>query len=105
MYNSPATPTGTAPPLPSNTYTLVFPTGFPITTSPSAPATRAFTDQMVVSVGPYRFHTSPLRRPNSTLNSPANASPPHNTFNSLPPLQPLSISIRHLARVPCTTVP
>src|SRR5262249_46180135 len=104
MYNSPATPTGTNPPLSSSTYTCVFPIGFPITTSQPASLTRASVDQIVVSVGPYRFHTLLLRRTSASLNSPLNASPPHRTLIFSSPSQPLSISIRHVAAVACITL-
>src|SRR5262245_22214553 len=70
----------------------------------SSPLTSHTEDQMVVSVGPYTFHTSPTRStmlPDSSLGS---ASPPHNPLRSGPPSHPASSSIRHVAGVACITV-
>ncbi len=70
--------------------------------SPSA-LTRSINDQMVVSVGPYMFHTSP-RSTNSPANSAASASPPHKIFSPFFPFHPASTSMRHVAGVACIIV-
>src|SRR6266704_7223199 len=60
MYNSPRTPTGTGSMFRSSTYMVVLPIGRPMGTRVASPALAWWTeDQIVVSVGPYMFHTEP----------------------------------------------
>src|SRR5215471_16579824 len=76
----------------------------PVPTS-SLPLTRSMLDHIVVSVGPYMFHTSPLPSTNCLPNCRANPSPPLNTLYSPPlPHFPLSTSSRHIDGVACITV-
>ncbi|SFY52140.1 hypothetical protein STEPF1_05410 [Streptomyces sp. F-1] len=75
MYNSPATPGGTNRNRPSSTYTRVLAIGAPIGARPS-PASRALVDQMVVSVGPYMFHTAAPAPASADARAPSSASPP-----------------------------
>ena len=61
-------------------------------------------DQIVVSVGPYMFHTSP--RPPSSASARSRGAPRRRTAPSgaASPRQPASISMRHVAGVACMTV-
>src|ERR1051326_75654 len=61
-------------------------------TWPSADVTRWMVDQMVVSVGPYMFHSSAQRGSSASARSGGSASPPHSTFNCGDPLHPAAIS-------------
>src|SRR5256885_2047266 len=77
------------------------------TTPAPAPTdlTRLMADQMVVSVGPYRFHNSPPAARSRSANSPPSASPPHNFLNPVaPPLHPDSNSSLQVAGVACISV-
>ncbi len=56
---------------------------------------------MVVSVGPYRFHSSSQRSSSRSASSRDSASPPHSTLRRLSPFQPASINMRHVAGVAC----
>ena len=61
-------------------------------------------DQMVVSVGPYIFHSEPTRGSNCCARSSGSASPPHRTFRSGWPGQPVASSKRQVTGVACITV-
>ena len=67
-------------------------------------ATRSTVDQIVVSVGPYRFHSSPPPASSGAASSGGSASPPHSIRSPGPPVQPASSSSRHVAGVACSTV-
>ena len=67
--------------------------------------TRARDDQMVVSVGPYRFQTSGARVARASASSAASVSPPvHARNGGLLPSHPASTSRRQVAGVACMTV-
>src|ERR1700759_4626382 len=61
-------------------------------------------DQMVVSVGPYIFHTEDDREINLLASSRSSRSPPHRMVRSGEPVQPDSTRIRHVIGVACMTV-
>ena len=61
-------------------------------------------DQMVVSVGPYMFHSSPPSASRRSASSRGSASPPHSILRPGVPVQPLSSSSRQVAGVACNTV-
>src|SRR5438105_9005344 len=82
IYNSPATPTGSGCRWPSSTYVLVFPMGRPMGTGPSPTPTGYTVDQIVVSVGPYMFHTVGLLLDSALASSRGKASPPHRILRS-----------------------
>ena len=104
MYSSPATPGGVGWRLASSTNTCVLAIGRPIGTRVSADATRWMVDQMVVSVGPYMFHSSAHRGSSARTRSGGRASPPHRIFRLGEPLHPAATSARHSAGVACITV-
>src|SRR5215471_11893080 len=66
--------------------------------------TRDTVDQIVVSVGPYKFHNDEHRGINSLAKSGGIASPPQRIFNPSQPGHPLSRSIRQVIGVACITV-
>src|ERR1700678_2281199 len=68
-----------------------------------ASVTRYIVDQMVVSVGPYMFHSCPQRGISFFARSPEKASPPHNALRLMLPSQPDSISSDHVAGVACNS--
>src|SRR5438552_18919257 len=105
MYNSPRTPTGTGSIFRSSTYMVVLAIGRPIGTTAGSPALAWWTeDQIVVSVGPYMFHTEPQPAKSSSAIEPERDSPPHRTFRRGLPVQPAASNICQLAGVPCITV-
>ncbi|MFT3764373.1 MAG: hypothetical protein QM820_02450 [Minicystis sp.] len=67
-------------------------------------ASRCTQDQIVVSVGPYMFHTDPERSTRRSASSRGTASPPMSTFSSPSPAQPASSSSRNVVGVACSTV-
>src|SRR5579864_2511481 len=71
--------------------------GFPFSTALTA-------DQMVVSVGPYMFHSEAHLGSNSSANCRGHASPPHRIFKWGLPCHPESSSSLHVERVACITV-
>src|SRR2546427_11609936 len=77
--------------------------GRPIVTLPSA-VTRLTDDQIVVSVGPYRFHTSPASGTSSLARSRGSASPPQRILRFVSPVHPAVLNIFHVAGVACITV-
>ena len=108
MYSSPGTPTGHGMPFGSRTWIHVFAMGRPSDTAslPSLrPAGRVASvmsltiDQIVVSVGPYRFQTRRHRDRISWANAGVSASPPHSATSRAVAAHPLSTSIRHVAGV------
>src|SRR5882724_85277 len=105
MHSSPATPTGTICWFSSSTTNCVSPIPAPRRIFLLPLSTFHNPDQIVVSVGPYRFHTSALLAVSSFANSTLSASPPHSTFSSGTPSHPPLISICHPAGVHCITVP
>src|SRR5271157_791150 len=104
INSSPVTPIGTGRKRRSSTYTRVFAIGRPIGIGVSADVIRQVVDQMVVSVGPYKFQRDEQRGSSSAVNGGSNTSPPQRIFMSLRPFQPLSISIRQAIGVACITV-
>nr|WP_314413679.1 hypothetical protein [Streptomyces sp. DSM 40484] len=76
--------------------------GDPIAGTP--PPTGSHTDQIVVSVGPYMFHTPAVRSTNAPAKESGSASPPHNARRPGTPSQPSDTSICHVAGVACITV-
>ena len=73
----------------------MFEIGFPIGTRPSPAVTLCSVDQMVVSVGPYRFHKAWHFGSSRSANSRGSVSPPHNIFRSCASVHPGSSSRRH----------
>src|SRR6476661_2227860 len=67
-------------------------------------STGAADDQIVVSVGPYTFHSLPTRLPIRPASSTGSASPPHRAFKPGAPFHPASSSIRQVAGVACAIV-
>src|SRR6267143_2625403 len=61
-------------------------------------------DQIVVSVGPYMFQSSPHLANKSFARSRDRASPPQSTLKRSLPVHPASISRRQVAGVACITV-
>src|SRR5581483_5140505 len=78
--------------------------GFPIGIGDSLSVTRCTVDQMVVSVGPYRFHNSEPVDNSRAANSLGRASPPHHIRKLLLPFHPASSNILHVTGVACITV-
>src|SRR5262245_34899105 len=70
----------------------------------STELTRATVDQIVVSVGPYKFHNDEHRGSSSLAKSGGIASPPQRIFSPLQTWHPLSRSIRQVSAVDCITV-
>jgi len=99
MHNSPGTPIGAILPMPSRITIWVFAIGRPKSMGP-APCFWA-SDQIVVSVGPYMFHTSP--GPRSSASFWSSASPPHRILSPFGS-SPVSINMRHNAGVACIMV-
>src|SRR5260370_31710153 len=89
--------------LASRTWKRVLCIGGPMVTGPSAGDPRDVDDQMVVSVGPYMFQSSPSSS-NSFASFLGRASPPQNILSPGDPVQPISRSKRHVAGVACITV-
>src|SRR6266576_1941186 len=86
-------------------YRLVFAIGLPIGTFRSSrPSTRYTEDQMVVSVGPYMFHTEPQQAASLRASSGGSASPPTRALRFLPPCQPHSNRSLQVVGVACMTV-
>src|SRR5215469_10923487 len=73
-------------------------------TGPFTEVTLWIDDQMVVSVGPYMFHSSAQRARRSLANSGTSDSPPQKARNCFEPGQPASIKARQVAGVACITV-
>ena len=67
-------------------------------------STRARVDHTVVSVGPYAFQRIAQRSRSWPASVAFKASPPLNAASVALPLQPLSISICHVAGVACMKV-
>src|SRR5204862_2589249 len=61
-------------------------------------------DQIVVSVGPYRFQASAALSSNLSAKERDKFSPPQRIFNLWLPRQPVSSNIRHVTGVACITV-
>ena len=61
-------------------------------------------DQIVVSVGPYIFHSSPTSGSNCPASPASHASPPQSAFSRGIGLSPARRSIFHVAGVACNTV-
>ena len=72
--------------------------------APSRPQTRVIVDQIVVSVGPYRFHNSRMFAARASASAVGSASPPQSTRSSAQPCQPWVSSRRQAAGVACMTV-
>src|SRR5256885_15735010 len=70
--------------------------GGPRVTGPWPDSTHEVADQMVVSVGPYIFHTSP-RSTSSLASSRGRASPPHKILRRGGVVQPASRRSRQVA--------
>src|SRR6266403_2614188 len=86
-------------------YRLVFAIGLPIGTFRlSRPSTRYTEDQMVVSVGPYMFHTEPQQAASLLASSGGSASPPTRTLRFLSPCQTHSNRSLQVVGVACITV-
>src|ERR1700709_567839 len=70
-----------------------------------AVASRRFAvDQMVVSVGPYRFHSVVPGVVSFFSSQDGRASPPHSNFMPGAAIQPALVSIFQVAGVACMTV-
>src|SRR5688572_19622723 len=69
----------------------------------SAESTEAVVDHIVVSVGPYMFHSESLREINCAARSRGSASPPLSTFESLLS-HPASPNILQVDGVACIAV-
>ena len=104
MNSSPVTPTGIARSCSSSTCSSVLAMGRPTRTMPTGLGSRHADDQMVVSVGPYRFQASPQRVANCSARSAGRASPPTRALNPSPPDQPDANNARHVEVVVCRTV-
>ncbi len=102
MYSSPGTPGGVSRPCSSSTCSSVLAIGAPIEIGPSP--TSATADQMVVSVGPYMFHSSTPPDRSRRASSAGSASPPASAFSPGAPGQPASSSIRQVDGVAWTTL-
>ena len=89
----------------SRTYSCVLAMGPPMSTGPSPLPTSSTADQMVVSVGPYMFHTEAQRSRSASANSRDQASPPHSAFKRPSPSQPDSINNRQVVGVACILAP
>ncbi|CAO0833259.1 hypothetical protein SMICM17S_00629 [Streptomyces microflavus] len=76
--------------------------GLPMVTG-SSRRSRLAADQMVVSVGPYRFQASP-RATSWSLRPSGNASPPHNTLTPSVFCHPTRTSMAQVAGVACMMV-
>ena len=61
-------------------------------------------DQIVVSVGPYMFHSSSPSPTRLSASATGSASPPHSAFIPAGGVQPESTSIRHVVGVACMIV-
>jgi len=88
----------------SNTYTWVLATGRPIVNASRWAVTRSTIIQMVVSVGPYKFHNSAQRGSSALASAGDRASPPHRMRRSALPGHWLASSICQVAGVACITV-
>src|ERR1051326_7810327 len=99
MNSSPVSPGITWPSFSLSTTRRVFAMGWPIVIGPEADLILLNDDQIVVSVGPYMFQSSPhlVRRSFARLRE--RASPPQSSFKRSPPVHPASISMRHVAGV------
>ena len=80
--------------------------GLPMETDPFviSVSTLQAADQIVVSVGPYRFQSDAHRFNNWFASSRSRASPPHRILSRSLPSQPASSSSLHVAGVACITV-
>ncbi|KGC56648.1 hypothetical protein Y023_537 [Burkholderia pseudomallei A79D] len=103
MHSSPGTPIGTGLPYASTIRIRVLSIGAPIEVGRSA-VTGATIDQIVVSVGPYRFQTSPPSSSSRALTASGSVSPPHSTRMRRALRQPACSSISHVDGVACITV-
>src|SRR5947209_537124 len=104
MYNSPTTPTGTGRNPVSNTYACVLAIGRPIDGLRAArSSTVATVDQIVVSVGPYRFVTEAAHSTNEAAKSAGKASPPTNTRTPASSEAASAATARHKLGVACIT--
>ena len=61
-------------------------------------------DQMVVSVGPYMFHSAPTRGTSHWASSGDKASPPTSALSPALPCQPLARNSRQVEGVACSMV-
>ncbi len=102
MYSSPGTPGATGRRAASSTYTRVLAIGRPIVTR-SEVVTSAAVDQIVVSVGPYRFVTERAVAASVTARSDGSDSPPTSTRRP-DRSTPASTSACHRLGVACITV-
>ncbi len=102
MHSSPGTPGGTSRPSASMTCSSVLAIGSPIEIRSSS--TRATEDQMVVSVGPYMFHSVTPVASRRRARSVGSASPPARAVKPGPPRQPVSSSMRQAEGVACIIV-
>src|ERR1700684_2399693 len=82
----------------------VFASGSPNVTASSPNESLSAVDQIVVSVGPYMFHTAEDRLTNLLARSRSNRSPPQRIVRLAEPVQPDSIRILHVMGVACMTV-
>ena len=87
----------------SRMYSEVFAIGRPIVIGCPL-RTREQVDQIVVSVGPYMFHSSTPRPTSCSASATGSASPPHSPFSWAHPRHPESTSMRQVVGVACITV-
>src|SRR5258708_36025209 len=78
--------------------------GGPMVTGPSPDPTSDTADQMVVSVGPYIFHSGTLQARMRLARSRGSASPPQSTLSLGRPVQPVLSNRRKVIGVACKTV-
>src|SRR5207245_8028402 len=79
--------------------------GRPIEMGLSPDSTLCTVDQMVVSVGPYIFHTDPERARSSSARSRGSASPPHKIFGLVFPASRLQAPSATLSVLPASLSP
>src|SRR5882672_441606 len=104
MHSSPGTPMGQGLFCASRIRTVVLAIGLPTVIPLEVSVIRAQVDHTVVSVGPYRFHSSQPRAISWSARSLGRASPPTNALNGVLPFQPASKSRRQVTGVACITV-
>src|ERR1044072_1638621 len=78
--------------------------GRPIGTELSFAVTLAIVDQIVDSVGPYKFQTESVPVKNRSANPRVRSSPPHRTGTRAGHSQPASTRSRHIDGVACITL-
>src|SRR5215469_1351201 len=103
MSSSPGSPTGNGRLDASRIYVSVLWIGLP-TWMLLASVIRHNVDQMVVSVGPYKFQSSAQRGMSSDARSAGIASPPHKAVNRGVPVHPAASIRRQVVGVACSIV-